>query len=385
MNKLASPYHGYRFPPDIISYCVWLYFRFSVSYRDVEELMAERRIRKLQRISLMQLWRNMMNNWTVSFSTALLMFVGLGLAMPGNAQQYPTKAIRLIVPYPPGGGNDAISRLVGQKMTEHWGQQILVDNRPGAGTTIGTALAAKAAPDGYTIMMSSLASHAVAPRLYARPGYDPIKDFVPVSLLATTPMLLAVSAGAPYKSIEQIIAGAKAAPGKLSYASGGNGTPPHLAGAVFTQLTGVQMVHVPYKGSGPALIDVMAGQVTMVIDTAASATPHARTGKMRGIAITGKRRWPDLPDVPTFAEGGMPNYDASSWYGIHAPAGTPKAIVDRLNTELVRIVRLPDVEKQLRQFSAEPVGSTVEQYDAFVKAELAKWGQVIQSLNLKVE
>ena len=307
------------------------------------------------------------------------------LFAPAQAQTYPTKPIRLIVPYPPGGGNDTIARLLAAKINESWGQQLIVDNRPGAGTTIGTAMAAHAAPDGYTIVMSSVATHAMAPQLYANPGYDPLKDFAPVTLLATTPMLMAISAGAPYKTLSELISAAKAAPGKLSYASGGNGTPPHLAAAIFTEKTGVQMVHVPYKGSGPALVDVMAGQVTTIIDTAASATPHVRSGKMRGIAITGKRRWPDLPEVPTFAEGGLADYDASAWYSIHAPAGTPAAIINKLNVELVRIVNLPDIKERFRQMSAEAVGNTPQEFDVFVKAEIAKWGKVIKSLNLRVD
>jgi tripartite-type tricarboxylate transporter receptor subunit TctC len=298
---------------------------------------------------------------------------------------YPTKPVRLIVPYPPGGGNDTIARLLAQKFQEDWGQQLIVDNRPGAGTTIGSALAARAAPDGYTIVMSSVATHAMAPQLYSNPGYDALKDFAPVTLLATTPMLLAVSVSQPFKTLPELIAAAKAAPGKLSYASGGNGTPPHLSGAILTDKAGIQMVHVPYKGSGPALVDVMAGQVTMIIDTAASATPHVRSGKMRGIAITGTRRWPDLPEVPTFAEGGLTDYEASSWYAIHAPAGTPKPVVAKLNAEFVRIVNMPDIRERFRQFSAEPVGNTPEQLDAFVKSEFAKWGKVIRSLNLRVD
>ena len=301
------------------------------------------------------------------------------------AADYPVKSVRLIVPYPPGGGNDTISRLLAPKFAENLGQQLIIDNRPGAGTTIGTALAARAAPDGYTIVMSSVATHAMAPQLYAHPGYDPIKDFAAVTLLATTPMLLAVSAGTPYRSLQDVIAAAKANPGKLSYASGGNGTPPHLSAAIFTEKTGIQMVHVPYKGSGPALIDVMAGQIAMIIDTAASVTPHIRSGKMRGIAITGKRRWPDLPEVLTFAEGGLTDYDASSWYAIHAPAGTPKAIIAKLNTELARVVKLPDVSERLRLMSAEPVGGTPAELDAFVRSEYDKWGKVIKSLNLRVD
>jgi tripartite-type tricarboxylate transporter receptor subunit TctC len=225
----------------------------------------------------------------------------------------------------------------------------------------------------------------MAPQLYANPGYDAIKDFSAVTLLATTPMLMTVSASLPYKTINDIIAAAKASPGKMSYASGGNGTPPHLSAAIFTEKTGIQMVHVPYKGSGPALVDVMSGQIAMIIDTAASVTPHIRGGKLRGIAITGKKRWPDLPEVLTFAEGGMPDYDSSSWYAIHAPAGTPKDVIAKLNAELARIVKMPDVAERLRLMSAEAIGGTPAELDAFVRSEYAKWGKVIKSLNLRVD
>jgi len=312
-------------------------------------------------------------------------FATLVLTASATAAEFPTKPVRLVVPYPPGGGNDTISRLLAPKFAEARAQQLIIDNRPGAGTTIGTALAARAAPDGYTIVMTSVATHAMAPQLYANPGYDAIKDFSAVTLLATTPMLLSVSAGLPYKTLQDVIAAAKSSPGKLSYASGGNGTPPHLSAAIFTEKTGIQMVHVPYKGSGPALVDVMSGQIAMIIDTAASVTPHIRNGKLRGIAITGKRRWPDLPEVPTFAEGGLTDYDASSWYAIHAPAGTPKDVIGKLNGELARIVKLPDVSERLRLMSAEAVGGTPAELDAFVRSEFAKWGKVIKSLNLRVD
>jgi tripartite-type tricarboxylate transporter receptor subunit TctC len=308
-----------------------------------------------------------------------------GAAFAAHAADFPTKPVRLIVPYPPGGGNDAIARLLAAKMPEGLGQTLIVDNRPGAGTTIGTALAARAVPDGYTIVMSSVATHAMAPQLYADPGYDPLKDFTAVTLLATTPVLMTVSVSLPYKSLQEVVAAAKAQPGKLTYASGGNGTPPHLSGVIFASMTGTQWVHVPYKGSGPALIDVMSGTITMIIDTAASVTPHVRSGKLRGLAITGKQRWPDLTEVPTFTEAGLPGYDASSWYAIHAPAGTPKEAVAVLNKEFVRIVKLPDVSERLRQMSADPVGGTPEQLDAFVKAEIAKWGKVIKAQNIRVE
>jgi tripartite-type tricarboxylate transporter receptor subunit TctC len=323
----------------------------------------------------------------IGFGTAVAVLIVCGMTgLAGTvAAQYPTKPIRLIVPYPPGGGNDAIARMLAQKFPELLGQQLIVDNRPGAGTTIGTALAARATADGYTIMMSSVATHAMAPQLYAKPGYDAIRDFAPVSLLATTPMLLVVGAGTPHQTLKDLVAAAKAATAKLTYASGGNGTPPHLSAAIFEGTIGAQMVHVPYKGSGPALVDVMAGQVTFIIDTAASATPHVRSGKLRALAITGRNRWPDLPEVPTFAEGGFATYDASSWYAIHAPAGAPAPAIARLNTGLAAIVKLPDMRERLRLMSAEPVGGTPAELDVFVKAEFAKWGKVIRGLNLKVE
>ena len=321
-----------------------------------------------------------------AFFRAAMTFMLCAIAAQTAAQSgYPSKPIKYIVVFAPGGTTDILARLIAPRLAEALGQPVVVENRPGAGGSVGSELLAKSAPDGYTIGGGTISSHAINVSLYSKLAYDPVKDFAPVTLLATTPMLLAVGAGTPYKSLQDLIAAAKASPGKLSYASGGNGTPPHLAAAIFTEKTGTQMVHVPYKGSGPALIDVMAGQVTMIIDTAASATPHVRSGKMRGIAITGKRRWPDLPEVPTFAEGGLTDYDASSWYAIHAPAGTPKPVIAKLNAELVRIVNLPDIRERLRQMSAEPVGNTPEQFDAFVKSEIAKWGTVIKALNLRVD
>lgn len=320
----------------------------------------------------------------------------VGLAVPvlgvlatggvhAQAPAYPSKSVRFIIPYPPGGGNDTISRLVAARVGSDFGQQLVVDNRPGAGTTIGTALAAKAAPDGYTIVMSSAASHAMAPQLYANPGYDVVKDFTGVTLIATTPSMLITATSQPYKTMQALIGAAKANPGKLSFASGGNGTPPHLASAVFATMTGVEFIHVPYKGSGPAHVDIMGGAVTMMIDTAASASPHVRSGKMRGLAITGDKRHPDFLEVPTFAEAGLPGYDANSWYGVHAPAGTPRAIVQRLNRELVRIIRLPDMSERLRSMVADPVASSPEELDRFVLRELELWGKVIRAQKLKVD
>jgi tripartite-type tricarboxylate transporter receptor subunit TctC len=320
------------------------------------------------------------HGWVVSVAVGFSV-----ICAPALAQTWPVKPIRFIVPYPPGGGNDTISRLLAARVGTDFGQQLVVDNRPGAGTTIGTAMAAKAAPDGYTIVMSSAASHAMAPQLYANPGYDAVKDFTGVTLIATTPAMLITAATQPYRTMQELVGAAKAKPGTLSFASGGNGTPPHLASAVFASMTGTEFIHVPYKGSGPAHIDIMGGAVTMMIDTAASASPHVRSGKMRGLAITGKKRHADFPDVPTFIEAGLPGYDASSWYGVHAPAGTPRAVIDRLHRELVRIIRLPDMDERLRGMVADPVASTPEELDRFVLRELELWGKVIRAQKLKVD
>jgi tripartite-type tricarboxylate transporter receptor subunit TctC len=298
---------------------------------------------------------------------------------------YPSKPVRLIVPYPPGGGNDTISRLLAARISPEFGQPMVVDNRPGAGTTIGTALAARAAPDGHTIVMSSPASHSMAPQLFAAPGYDPVKDFQAITLIGTTPAMMVVSSSLPYRAPKDVVAAAKAAPGKLSFATGGNGTPPHLAAAVFVGMTGIDLIHVPYKGSGPAHIDLISGAVTMMIDTAASASPHVRSGKLRGLAITGRKRHPDFTDVQTFAEQGMPDYDASAWYGIHAPAGIQKPILSRLHAEIVRVVRLPDMDERLRGMLVEPVAGSPEEFDRFVRDDIDKWGKVIRAQKLKVD
>ncbi|MDP2242168.1 MAG: tripartite tricarboxylate transporter substrate binding protein [Burkholderiales bacterium] len=318
---------------------------------------------------------------------AVAVFAATVLGSVANvaAQQYPNKPIRMVVPFPPGGGNDAIGRLVAQKMSEGLGQQIVVDNRPGAGTTLGTGLVAKSPADGYTILLSSVTSLALAPNIYEKPGYDPLKDFAGISLLATTPYILTVGVTQPYRSVQDIIKAAKAKPGALTFASGGIGSNTHLSGAIFEELTGTNMLHVPYKGSGPAFIDLVSNRVTMMFDTATAATQHILSGKLRALAVTGNRRLPDLPNVPTFAEAGVQNFGASSWYSIHVPAGTPALIVAKLNAEVNRVVNLPEVRSKLLAISAEPVPGTPENLDAFVKAEFSQWGQLIKKLGVKAE
>jgi len=301
------------------------------------------------------------------------------------AQGYPAKPVRMIIPYPPGGGNDTLGRLFAAKLGERIGQPVVVENRPGAGTIIGTEAAAKSPPDGYTILLSSIATHALSPNLYSKVPYDPVKDFAPVTLLGIAPTVLVVTNDLPAKDLAELVAAAKAKPGSLAYASGGNGTPPHINGEVFKSVAGVDLLHVPYKGGGPALVDLMAGRVQVMLDTAASAMPHVRSGKLRALAITGPKRSPEYPDLPTFAEAGMPQYDTNAWYSIHAPAGTPPEVVRRLNAELVVILKDPDVLARFKQLSTDPVGNSPEEFAGFVRAELDKYARIIKNAGIRLD
>ncbi|MCI3952538.1 MAG: Tricarboxylate transport protein TctC [Burkholderiales bacterium] len=302
-----------------------------------------------------------------------------------SAQDYPTKPVRLVVPYPPGGGNDTLARMFGVKLTEAWGQQIVVDNRGGAGTTIGTSLAARAVPDGYTILLSSIATHAISPNLYSNPGYDPIKDFAPITLLAIAPTVLCVNPAVPANSVKELIALAKAKPGDLKFASGGNGTPPHMAGVIFASMTGIKLLHVPYKGGGPAIAGLIGGETTMMFDTAASILPHVRSGRLKSLAIARSARLPEYPNLQTFAEAGVPGYEVNAWYSMHAPAGTPAPIIAKWNRELVRILKLPDIQQRLKQLGSEGVGNAPEAFAKFVRAESAKYAKAIKESGTKVD
>jgi tripartite-type tricarboxylate transporter receptor subunit TctC len=304
-------------------------------------------------------------------------------ALPGMAQPYPSKAVRMIVPYPPGGGNDTLARLFAAKLSDRLGQQFVVENRPGAGAMIGTEAAAKSAPDGYTILLSSIATHALSPNLYSRVPYDPVKDFAPITLLGIAPTVLVVNADLPAKTLQDLISLAKKQ--QLAYASGGNGTPPHINAEVFKSLAGIDLLHVAYKGGGPALVDLMAGRVQAMLDTAASAMPHVRSGKLRALAISAPRRSPELPELPTFAEAGLPQYDTNAWYSMHAPAGTPPAIVRRLNAELVAILKDPEILARFKQLATDPVGNSPEEFAAFVRAELDKYARIIKAAGIKLD
>jgi tripartite-type tricarboxylate transporter receptor subunit TctC len=299
------------------------------------------------------------------------------------AQGYPAKPVRLIVPYPPGGGNDTLGRLFAAKLGERLGQPFLVENRPGAGTMIGTEAAAKSVPDGYTILLSSIATHALSPNLYSRVPYDPVKDFAPITLLGIAPTVLVVNQDVPAKTLAELIAVAKTK--QLAYASGGNGTPPHINAEVFKALAGVDLLHVAYKGGGPALVDLIAGRVHVMLDTAASAMPHVRSGKLRALALSAPKRSAEYPDLPTFAEAGLPQYDTNAWYSMHAPAGTPADVVRRLNAELVAILRDPDILARFKQLSTDPVGNSPEEFAAFVRTELDKYARIIKAAGIKLD
>ena len=297
------------------------------------------------------------------------------------AQAYPSKPIRLIVGYAPGGPNDIIARIAGQKLSESVGVPVPVDNRPGADSMIGTQLAARAAPDGYTIAMIS-ASATIHPSVYTNIPYDLVKDFSHVTVLASGAFVVVVNPTLPVKTIKDLIAVAKARPGQLNFASSGAGGTLHLAGELFKSLAHVNMNHIPYKGGAPAITDVVTGQVEVMFSPIAIAMPHVKTGKLRSVAVTSAKRWPALPDLPTVTESGVPGYEATGWYGVVAPARTPREIVTRLNQELVKVLARPDVRQQLTTFDLEPVGDSPEHMTSHIKAEIVKWAKVVKDAKL---
>ena len=301
------------------------------------------------------------------------------------AQAYPNKPVRLVVPFPPGGTTDILARSVAQKLYEAWGQQVLIDNRPGAGGNIGTEIVAKAVPDGYTLLMGTVGTHAINSSLYSRLPFDPVKDFAPVTLVASVPNVLVVHPSLPAKSVKELIALIKAKPGELTFASSGNGTSIHLAGELFKSMTGTTMLHIPYKGSAPALTDLLGGQTNMMFDNLPSSIQHIKSGKLRALAVTSSHRSSALPDVPTVAESGVPGFEASSWFGVLAPAGTPREIVNKINADIVKALSAPEIRERLSGQGAEPVGNTPEQFAAYIKAESAKWAKVVKESGAKVD
>ena len=301
------------------------------------------------------------------------------------AQAWPAKPVRFIVPFPPGGGNDTIARLMAQKLSAPLGQQVIVDNRPGAGGTIGAEAAARAPADGYTMFLAGVATHGINPNLRKKLPYDALKEFEAVSLIASAPLLVVVHPSLPVKSVKDLVAVAKSRPGQINYASNGAGGSSHLAVELFNMMTGTKMVHVPYKGLAPALTDLLSGEVQVMFSSAVAMLPQVKTGRLRAIAMTGSKRSAAIPNVPTVAEAGVPGYETGSWYGVVVPAGTPRAAIDRLSREIQGIVKSADITSKLNEEAVIPVGSTPEAFDKHIRAELARWAKVIKAAKIELE
>lgn len=298
---------------------------------------------------------------------------------------YPSRPIQLIVPVPPGGAADFLARIVGGKLADALGQPVVINNRGGAGGTIASAGVAKAEPDGHTLLLNSITTHGIGPHLYTSLPYDPAKDFASVILLAKLPLIMTVNASVPARSVQDVVALAKAQPNQLAFASSGNGGAPHLAGELFRRVTGTSLLHVPYRGSGPAVIDLVAGRVAIMFDAAPSLLPFIPTGQLRPLAAASAQRHRLLPDIPTFAELGYDGMDISLWYGIAAPAGTPQPIIRQLNTELAKILDMPDIRESFAKQGADPAGGSPEQFDAFVRQESARWQDVVRQAGIRAD
>ena len=312
--------------------------------------------------------------------------VGMLMAIAGSVaaqQDYPNRMIRFITPYPPGGSTTALSRLVGQKLAQSWGQQVLIDNRPGGNTMIGTDNVAKSAPDGYTILLAG--NTQLVNSILLRPPYDIFKDFAPVTIIASTNYILVVNPALPVNNLQEFIAYAKARPGQLNVASVASGSSQHLMGELFNIISGIKMQHIPYKGGAQGITDLMGGQVQASFSNAINVISHVKNGRLKGLAVTGAKRLPVLPQLPTYAEGGLPGYDPKNWQGILAPAGTPKVIVEKISAEVAKILTMPDIKETLANLGAEPFHATPEQMAAQMKSDYAESAKVISVANIKVE
>jgi tripartite-type tricarboxylate transporter receptor subunit TctC len=319
-----------------------------------------------------------------SIAALLMACVGLSLLLSdARAQRYPVKPIRFIVPFSAGGGADIVARAIGQKLSEPLGQQVIIDNRTGAAGIIGTEAAAKSPPDGYTIVLGQTGPNSINPSLYESLPYDASKDFAPITLTTIYPYLLVLHPSVPARNVKELIALAKAQPNQLTFASAGSGGANHLAAELFKTMAHVSMVHVPYKASAPALIDVLGGHVSMMFDPIITSMPQVKVGKLRALAVTSLKRSAIAGDVPTVAETGLPGYEAIGWHGILAPAGTPKEIVAKLNSEIVRILRMPEMRTRFAEQGAEPVGNTPDEFAQFLKLDLEKWAKVVKTAGVR--
>ena len=301
------------------------------------------------------------------------------------AGKYPNRPLRIVVTYPPGGPTDIVARAVGQKLAEAWGQPVVVDNRPGAGGNIGTDLVAKSPPDGYTLVLSNFGPMIISSFVYSKLPYDPVKDLTPVTLAATSWFFLVVHPAVPVASVSELIALAKARPGQLTFSSSGNASPSHLASALLQSVAGINLTHVPYKGGAPAIAAVMGGEVQLAVESPPPIIPQVKAGKLRALGAARPDRSPLLPEVPTVKEAGLPGFEVGSWYGFHAPAGTPKPIIDKLNAEMIKAMQMPELRDRFAAVGAETIANSPAQFGAFVEAELKKWGKVIQAAGVKVD
>jgi|LNFM01.1.fsa_nt_gb tripartite-type tricarboxylate transporter receptor subunit TctC len=321
----------------------------------------------------------------VSKAVAAALLLAAGTSGIVSAQSYPAKTVRVIIAYPAGGGVDFVARLLSQRLSESWGQQVVVDSRPGGGGNIGTQIASRAPADGYNLLLSPLGPLVINPSLFSKLPFDPARDFDPVTSLISALNLLVVHPSLPVKSVKELVALAKARPGQLKFASSSHGNTDHLAGELFKSLAGVDMVHVPYKGGAPATLDLVAGQVEVFFGPVQNVISNVQAGRLRMLAAATAKRWPTMPDLPTIAEAGVPGFAVENWYGMLVPARTPKEIIATLNTELLRVLALPDVRERLASNGMIPFPSTPEQFAAYIKAETAKWAKVVKDSGARVD
>jgi tripartite-type tricarboxylate transporter receptor subunit TctC len=324
------------------------------------------------------------------FARWLIAVIVCAVLAPAQAQTWPSKPVRIVVPFPPGGTTDIVARSIGVELQRMWQHAVVIENRPGAGGNIGADLVAKAAPDGYTLLMGTVGTHAINKALFEQNGakmpFDPAKDFVPITLAAGVPNVMVINPKLPVNTVAEFIAYAKARPGQLNMASSGNGTSIHLSGELFKTVTGVYMVHFPYRGSAPAITDLIAGNMNVMFDNLPSALPHIKSGRLKALAVTSRTRSPALPNVPTIEEAaGLKGFDASSWFGLFAPAGTPRAIVDKIQADVAKALAQPEVRERFIAQGADPGGNTPDQFAAFIRAETDKWTRVVKFSNAKVD
>jgi tripartite-type tricarboxylate transporter receptor subunit TctC len=319
------------------------------------------------------------------FALATLFVVGLTALHVSAQTTFGDRPIRIVVPYPAGGTTDLLARAVGPRLGERIGRTVVIENKPGAGGVIGAAQVAKSPPDGHTLIFASIASHGIIPALQVPPPYDPIADFAPISLVASTPNVLLANVDLPAQNVKELIALAQAKPGTINFGSTSHGGSPHMSGELFKTLAGIDIVHVPYKGGSPMLIDLMGGQIAIGFDNLPSSMAYIRAGKVRALAVTTTTRWPGAPEIPTMIEAGVPGYDVSAWFGLLAPAGTPQPLIDELSRHLIAVLSSPELEKQFFELGAQPVGDTPAEFARFIAEESAKWSKVARTNNIKLE